>query len=610
MGIYLKIQRYALKYKKYIFISILMSILYSILSGISIYLSIPLLKSLFSEDASPVDMQETGFFNELMQIPKSLVNDYILSQGKLNALTIICVLILVSFFLKGLVGFIHSIMIQLVEKGVLKDLRNQFYQKINMLSIRYFTSSRSGNLISILTNDINTIQGSISGTFSNLIKEPLLILVYLIMGLSISWKLTLISLVVFPLTILLIGNISKSLRRKSLRIQTKLSDITNLISETIFGAKIIRALKGENYFNRLFNIESKSYYNLTIKHTILGEIAPPVSEFLFIFSTTIIIWFGGNQIIVDHSLSPGEFLGFLFIMSQIAAPIKSLGSFYNNIQTSISAGSRIFEILNYPVEVEEPANPVVIKEFKNNIVFKDVSFSYINDKTVIRNINLEIKKSEVVAIVGSSGSGKTTLTDLIMRFYDVTGGKILIDGINIKDISIENLRTLIGSVSQEIILFNRTIRENIIFGLPDVTEEELIQASINANAYDFIMQTEHGFDTLIGERGLKLSGGERQRISIARTLLRNPEILILDEATSSLDAESEKIVQDALNKLMKRRTSIVIAHRLSTIQNASRIVVLNKGEIAETGTHSQLLLTSGLYKKLYDMQFRHQETLA
>ena len=584
-----------------------MSVLYSILSGISIYLSIPLLKSLFSEDTSNSGVPETGFLNKLMQIPKSLVNEYILSQGKLKALTIICVLILVAFLLKGIVGFVHSIMIQLVEKGVLKDLRNQFYRKINSLSIRYFTSSRSGNLISILTNDINTIQGSISGTFSNLIKEPLLILVYLIMGLSISWKLTLISLIVFPLTILLIGKISKSLRRKSLRIQTKLSDITNLISETIFGAKIIRALRGENYFNKLFAVESKSYYDLTIKHTMLGEIAPPVSEFLFILSTVVIIWFGGNQIIVDKSLSPGEFLGFLFIMSQIAAPIKNLGSFYNNIQTSISAGSRIFEIINYKTEIEEAAKPVVIDEFKEDIVLENVSFHYNKDKPVINNLNLKIKKSEVIALVGSSGSGKTTLTDLIMRFYDVTGGRILIDGTDIKDISIDNLRTLIGLVSQEIILFNRSIRENIIFGLPDVTEEELIQACVNSNAYDFIMQTEQGFDTFIGERGLKLSGGERQRISIARTLLRNPQILILDEATSSLDTESEKLVQDALDKLMEQRTSIVIAHRLSTIQNADRIVVLNKGEIVETGSHDDLLLNDGVYKKLYHLQFRSKE---
>lgn len=586
-----------------------MSILYSVLSGISIYLSIPLLKALFSEEEAPVDFQDTGIISRLMQIPKSLVNEYILSQGKLNALTIICILILVSFLLKGLVGFAHSILIQLVEKGVLKDIRNQFFYKINNLSIRYFTSSRSGNLISILTNDINTIQGSISGTFSNLIKEPLLISVYLIMGLSISWELTLISLIVFPLTILMIGKISKSLRRKSLRIQKKLSDITNLIAETIFGAKVIRALKGENYFNKLFTAESKTYYNLTMKHTILGEIAPPVSEFLFILSSTIIIWYGGNQIFVNQSLSPGEFLGFIFIMSQIAVPIKNLSSFYNNIQSSIAAGTRIFEIIDYPVEVKESLNPVTIDEFKKEISIENVSFHYSNDKMVLKNLNLKIKKSEVIALVGSSGSGKTTITDLIMRFYDVSGGKITIDGINIKDIAVKNLRTLIGLVTQEIILFNKSIRDNIIFGLPNVTEEDLINASINANAYNFIMHTEHGFDTIIGERGLKLSGGERQRISIARTLLRNPQILILDEATSSLDTESEKLVQDALDKLMHQRTSIVIAHRLSTIQHADRIVVLDKGEIVETGTHQELLVTSGIYKKLYDMQFRNQEEL-
>lgn len=607
MKIYFKILNFALKYKKYIFISMFMSLLYSVISGISVYLTIPLLKSMFSDGDTKMNIQETGTLGKIMELPKSLVNEYIFSYDKLTSLKIICILIVSAFLLKGLIGFIHSVLIQLVEKGVLRDLRNEAYYKINKLSVGYFTTSNSGNLISRLINDINAIQSTISGTFSNLVKEPFLIIVFLIMGLSISWKLTLISFIVFPATILMIWQISQSLRRKSLRIQMKLSEITNLIAETVFGARIIRSLKGEKYFNKLFTAENRSYYHLTMKHTILGEISPPVTELLFIISSTIIIWYGGNQIILDKTLSPEEFIGFIFIISQIAIPIRNVFSFYNILQSSIAAGSRVFELLEYPVEVKESSNPIPVKEFKNEIELENVSFHYVENKTVLSNINLKIKKSEFIALVGSSGSGKSTICDLIMRFYDVSSGKILIDGVNIKDISIENLRTLISSVSQEVILFDKSIRDNIVFGMNNVSENEIIQACKNSNSYDFIMKTENGFDTLIGERGLKLSGGEKQRISIARTLIRNPQILILDEATSSLDSESERIVQDALDKLMFNRTSIVIAHRLSTIISADRIVVLDNGKIVETGTHLQLINKSGIYKSLYELQFRFQE---
>jgi subfamily B ATP-binding cassette protein MsbA len=500
------------------------------------------------------------------------------------------------------------VFMQYVEKGVLRDIRYEMYEKVNKLSVRYFTQEKTGNLISRMTNDINAIQSGISAAFSNLIKDPLLIIIYLILSLSISWQMTLMSFAVFPITILVVAKIGSSLRRRSKRVQEKLSEILSVINETIYGAKIIRSFKAEKYRNNVFRKENDKHYQLLMKSAITYELASPITEFLTILAGVIIIWFGGRQILIYNTLRPEEFLGFLFILFQLIVPVKNLSSVTNRIQESSASGQRIFEILDYPIEVNEAENPKPFGTFVKSIEVKNASFFYDKDKYILKDLNLTINKSEILAIVGPSGSGKSTFADLIARFYDVTSGEILIDGINVKDIKIEDFRNLIGIVPQETILFNDTVRNNIIFGMENVNDEQLIYAAKNANALEFIENLEFGFESIVGERGLKLSGGQKQRIAIARALLRNPQILILDEATSSLDTESESIVQAAIDNLMVNRTSIVIAHRLSTIKNANKIIVIDDNKIIQTGTHEELISDmNGLYKKLYEIQFKSTE---
>lgn len=596
--------KYVKRYKLSLVLSILMSILFSVFSALSIYLTIPLLKTLFiGEEQTQSTLEKTDITSIYGKL-QSYFENLIFSAGKEQTLLVICILILIAFLLKNITGFYSSIFMQYVEKGVLRDLRNEIYFRINSLSLRYFTKEKTGNLISRMTNDINSIQSGISAAFSSALKEPLLIIIFLILAVSISWQMTIIALLVFPVTVLIISKIGSSLKRRSIRVQQKLSDIISIISESVYGAKVIRSFRAEKYKNALFENESDEHYRLIMKSAYASEMTSPITEYLSVIAGVIIIWFGGREILVTNSLKPEEFLGFLFIIFQIITPIKNLGTINNRIQESAASGERIFEIIDQPIEIEEKADAVEKKDFEDSIILKDVSFSYNAGKPILEKINLEIKKSEVVAIVGPSGVGKSTFADLIGRFYDVTDGEILIDGIGIKNIRINSLRNLIGIVPQETILFNDTIRNNIIFGLEGVTEEDLINACKFANAYNFIMESENELDTIAGERGLKLSGGEKQRIAIARALLRNPKILILDEATSSLDTESEHLVQEAIDKLMHNRTSIVIAHRLSTVREADKIAVLENGKITQTGTHDELInQQNGLYKKLYDLQF-------
>jgi len=602
MKLYLRLTTYIKKYKKYIFISLILSLLLSFFSALSIYLTIPLLRTLFLNDSASTNNETTitGFYSGIQKY----FENYLFRYGKINALGIICILIFISFLIKNIISFYQSLSIEKIEKSVLRDLREELYRKINKLSVRYFTTEKTGNIISCMTNDLNNVQSGISAAFSNLIKEPLLIIVFLFLAFSISWKLTIISLLVFPLTILVISKVGSSLRRRSQRVQEKLSEILTLITETIYGAKIIRAFSAEKYRNNFFKHQNDEQYKLVIKASKAYELASPITEIFSILAGVIIIWFGGRQIILENSLRPEEFLGFLFIIFQLMSPIKNLGTVNNRIQASAASSERIFKLLDTPIEIEEKNNAVELKNFQNEINIKDVSFNYNDDINILKDLSFNIKKSEVVAIVGPSGSGKSTLADLIARFYDVSSGEISLDGINIKDLKLESLRKLIGIVPQETILFNDTIRNNIIFGLENISEDDLINASKNANAYEFIQTQSSGFDTIVGERGLKLSGGQKQRIAIARALLRNPQILILDEATSSLDTESEKIVQQALDNLMINRTSIVIAHRLSTVINADKIIVLDNHKIVQQGTHTELIkIENGLYKKLYEIQF-------
>jgi subfamily B ATP-binding cassette protein MsbA len=595
--------------------------LYAILNGVSVYLTIPLLDTLFQESASKQVVQQTSsiekassilpdWVNELKEIVVRSFNDFVLSGDKPDVLVKICVLVLLAFLLKNIFSYIQAYFMAYVEFASMKDLRDDAYKHLHKLSIGYFKSERVGNLISRFTNDVNIVQASISATYSNMIKEPLTIIVFLGIAISISWQLSLFAFIIVPIASLIIAWIGNRLKKQTIVLQRKLADITSILQETISGVKIVKAFGMERFENKRFMDETKSYFKLVLRTVRTRNVSSPITEIISVAIGAIIIYYGGLLVLVDETLNASQFLGFLFAIFQMMPPIKELGSVNNRIQEASAAADRIFEIMDIEPHIKNLPGAIELKEFKDEIVFKNVFFKYEDSEVnVLDNLNFSVKRGEIIALVGPSGGGKSTLADLIPRFYDPTAGTILIDGNNIKNITIESLRAKMGIVTQETFLFNTSIAENIAYGLNYYPIEKIIEASKTANAHSFITEMPQGYDTVIGERGVKLSGGQRQRLTIARALLKNPDIMIFDEATSALDNESEILVQEAIERLMLNRTTFVIAHRLSTIRNATNILVLDRGRIIQQGTHDKLILEEkGLYKKLYEMQFRENET--
>ncbi len=618
MKTYLRILGFAKPYWKHLLLSVVCTILYSLLNGASVYLSIPLLDTLFQESTrTAVELnQRNNISVEGSILPDWIVhlkdniissfNNFVFSGDKTDSLLKICFIILMAFFLKNLFGYLQAYFLTYVEQGTMKDIRDAAYRHLHDLPMSYFKNERTGNLISRIINDVNVVQSSISAAFLNAIREPLSILVFLGMAVAISWQLTLLAFIILPFSMAIIAWIGLLLRKQAARIQEKMADITSTIQETVTGVKIVKAFGMENYENKKFSAETSSFFRLMLGITRIRNLSSPITEFLSVGVGVVIIYYGGKLVLIDHSLKASEFLGFLFAIFQLMPPIKELSSVNNRIQESAAAGDRIFEIIDTKPAIANLPDAKKISSFNDEITFDNVSFAY-EDSTepVLKNISFTVKHGEIIALVGPSGGGKSTLVDLLPRFFDPTEGRILLDGVDIRQLDIASLRSQMGIVTQETILFNETIKNNIAYGLAEYPEEKIIEAAKMANAHSFIEQLPEGYETRIGERGVKLSGGQRQRLSIARALLKNPAIMIFDEATSALDNESEQLVQEAIERLMVNRTTFVIAHRLSTIRNANRIIVIDKGSISQCGTHEELLKDeTGLYKKLYEMQFR------
>ena len=567
-------------------------------------MSIPFLSILFGSGTDVVLKPETLEFNmeSLEQNFNFFVSDLIATHDKVYGLAFISILVIVFSLLKNVFRYFSLFFLATVRTNVIKDLRNTLFNKLLDLPIAFYSGERKGDIISKMTSDVQEIEVSVMRSIEMLFRDPIAIVVYLFSLFFMNYQLTLFVLVLLPITGIIIGQIGKNLRKTNYQGQTKLGFIMSIVEETLSGIRIIKAFNAEHKMRNHFTSINLSFTNLMIRMWRRRDLANPMSEFLGSAVMVSLMWYGGSMVLSgDEGLSPQSFIAFLIIFSQIISPAKSFSTAYYNVQKGIASIDRINEILDVDNPIKNASNPIILDEFKGKIEYKNVSFKY-NQDNVLKNINLEIEKGKMIALVGQSGSGKSTLVDLLPRFWDIEEGEILVDGNNAKDIKISSLRGLMGNVNQEPILFNDTFFNNIAFGVESATEEEVIAAAKVANAHEFIIDNNEGYQMNIGDRGNKLSGGQRQRISIARAVLSNPPILILDEATSALDTKSERLVQEALNNLMKNRTSIVIAHRLSTIIAADLICVLQDGEIVEKGTHQELLDLKGYYYKLNKMQ--------
>ena len=605
-SIYRRLYDLVAGYWPFLLASSISAFIYVAFNGLSVWLTATLFNNILT------DFDELIKTQSLLASSKASLNDQlkfwtnklILRDTAIESLKVLCYTLIASFLIKNIFLYIKNISLTYIQFNLIKKLRAQLYSHLQSLSLSFFDKRQTGELSSIVINDVSNMRVAFGTSFHKLFVEPINILVFISLLFIINLKLALLSIIIVPLTGAVVVVIGKSIRRRSRRTAEKIARIMGIMSENLNSIRIIKSFAMEAFETNRFKQEQERHYNLDLRQAKLRLISSPVTEMIGAFIAVVLLWIGGHDVLVSNDMTSEDFIRFILILFSVLQPIRSLSKVGINLQNGFASADRVFNVLDTVPAIVSKPNAIKIKDVKDEITFNNVGFNYDGTDRILKDISFTMKKGTVTALVGASGAGKSTIADLIPRFYDVINGKIEIDGNDIRDLDINSLRKMMGIVSQETILFNDTIGSNIKYGLQSVTDDQLQKAAKNANAYDFISEQPNGFETVIGEKGVRLSGGQRQRIAIARAILKNPSILILDEATSSLDTESEYKVQKAIDNLMADRTVLVIAHRLSTVESADKIVVMKDGEIADFGSHQDLLKKDGVYTRLYKKQFK------